>query len=116
MKNLFETKADLRLNVTRLKNQIKALKISGKADPVIKSTLAPIVLEKSEVLEYISSNKTWNFNFQVSGWNSIVAKTREEAIKLAKKKYAKSKNLQVMESSFRVATESDTRALLSLFY
>ena len=112
----FETKAALRLNVTRLKNQIKALKISGKADPVIKSTLAPIILEKSSLLEYISSNKTWNFNFQVSGWNSVVAKTKEEAIKLAKKEYGKSKHTQVQESSFRVATERDTQALLSLFY
>lgn len=116
MTNLFETKSDLRLNVTRLKNQIKALKISGKADPVIKSTLAPIVLEKSEILKYISSNKTWNFNFQSGGWNSVVAKTKEEAIKRAKKEYGKSKYTQVLETSFRVATERDTQALLSLFY
>ena len=116
MTHLFETKEDLRLNATRLKNQIKALKISGKADPVIKSTLAPIILEKSEMLKYISANKTWNFNFVGGGWNSNQAKTREESFKMAKKEYKGSKNLKVVESSFRVATEADTQALLSLFY
>ena len=116
MTNLFETKSALRLNATRLKNQIKALKISGKADPVIKSILAPIILEKSEILEYISANKTWNFNFVSGGWNSNQAKTREESLKMAKREYKNSPNLQVIESSFRVATEADTKALLSLFY
>lgn len=116
MTNLFETKSDLRLNATILKNQIKALKISGKADPIIKSTLAPIVSEKSNLLSYISGTKTWNFNFGCGGWNSNQAKTREESIKMAKKEYKGSKNLEVLESSFRVATEADTQALLSLFY
>jgi len=68
------------------------------------------------MLKYISGMKTWNFLFEGGGWNSNVAKTKEESIKKAKKMYNASKHTQVSETSFRVATKADTQTLLSLFY
>jgi hypothetical protein len=113
---VFETKKSLKLAQTILRNQIKALKISGKGDIVIRTTLAPILEEKVKLLKYVGSVKNWNFNFEGGGWNSNYAKTKEESIKMAKKEYKGSKYTVVNESTFRVATEADTRNLLSLFY
>jgi hypothetical protein len=113
---VFETKKSLKLAQTILRNQIKALKISGKGDIVIRTTLAPILEEKVNLLQYIGSVKNWNFNFEGGGWNSNYAKTKEESYKMALKEYKGSKNCVPSESTFRVATEADTRNLLSLFY
>ena len=113
---VFETKKNLKLAETTLKNQIKALKLSGKGDIVIRTTLAPILEEKVNLLSYIGKSKCWNFNFEGGGWNSNYAKTKEESYKMAKKEYKGSKNCVPSESTFRVATEMDTQNLLSLFY
>ena len=75
---VFETKKSLKLAQTILRNQIKALKISGKGDIVIRTTLAPILEEKVKLLKYVGSVKNWNFNFEGGGWNSNYAKTKEE--------------------------------------
>ena len=113
---VFETKKNLKLAETTLKNQIKALKLSGKGDIVIRTTLAPILKEKVNLLSYISGVKNWNFNFEAGGWNSNYAKTKEESYKMALKEYKGSKNCVPSENTFRVATEMDTQNLLSLFY
>ena len=59
--------------------------------------------------------KEYLFNFVDGGWNSIVAKNKYEAIKLAKAKYNDDKS-KIDESSFRIKTEKDYKQLLSSFY
>ena len=116
MNKAFETKANLKESTTVLRTQIKSLKSLVRLDKTQRAIINPIILEKMNLLEYISGLKSWNFNFESGGWNSNVAKTKEESIKKAKKMYNASKHTQVSENSFRVATEADTANLLSLFY
>ena len=116
MNNAFETKANYKESVTVLRTQIKSLKSLVKLDKAQRATIKPIIDEKANMLKYISGMKTWNFGFEGGGWNSNVAKTKEESIKKAKKMYNASKHTQVSETSFRVATKADTQTLLSLFY
>ena len=113
---VFETKKSLKEAQLLLKNQIKALKLSGRGRKDIRTTLSPILEEKVNLLSYIGKSKCWNFNFEGGGWNSNYAKTKEESYKMAKKEYKGSKNCVPSESTFRVATEVDTQNLLSLFY
>ena len=116
MNKAFETKANYKESVTVLRTQIKSLKSLVKLDKTQRSIIKPIIAEKSNMLSYIAGKKTWNFNFEGGGWNSNVAKTKDESIRLAKKEYKKSKNCVPNESTFRVATPADTANLLSLFY
>ena len=116
MNNAFETKANYKESVTVLRTQIKSLKSLVKLDKAQRATIKPIIDEKANMLKYISGMKTWNFGFEGGGWNSNVAKTKEEAINKAKKMYNASKYTQVSEKSFRVATHADTANLLSSFY
>ena len=133
-----ETEVNYKESVTMLKTQIKSLKSLIKLDKAQAEIIKPIIVEKKTLLDYISSNKIWNFNFKGGGWNSNCAKTKEKAIKLAKKEYNKksktfeyditnsdgtrstkigtNKALRVDPNSFRVATEADTKSLLSSFY
>lgn len=68
----------------------------------------------------MQTNIRWNFNFKSGGWNSIVAGTKEQAIQIANKAY----NDEGLEdgilvpdtNTFRVESEADNKALLSLFY
>ena len=110
-----KTKKANREAAALLKRQVRALKSIVKKGTGHEALL-PIIEEKQFLLEYVVSNKTWNFNFEGGGWNSNQAVTREAAIQLAKKEYKGSKNLQVQEDSFRVATHSDTQRLLASFY
>ena len=116
MNNAFETKASYKESTTVLRTQIKSLKSLVKLDKTQRATIKPIIDEKVNMLKYISGLKSWNFNFESGGWNSNVAKTKEEAINKAKKMYNASKYTQVSEKSFRVATYADTANLLSSFY
>jgi hypothetical protein len=59
------------------------------------------------------TTKEYLFNFTDGGWNSVIAKDKREAIKLAKQQY---KNLKVDEKSFRLKTEKDYKQLMSSFY
>jgi len=114
MKKFFETKKALAERLEYLRLLKGALVATGKGAKV--GTV--VTAEKSRIREeikYISSEKTWNFGFEGGGWNSITAKTKDVAVKRASKKYD-SKRSKVDPKSFRVATEADTRALLSLFH
>ena len=114
MTKFFETKKSLVERLEYLRLLKSALVATGKGAKVG----AVVTAEKSRIREeikYISSEKTWNFGFEGGGWNSITAKTKEVAVKRASKMYD-SKRSKVDPKSFRVATEADTRALLSLFY
>jgi len=133
-----ETERNYKESVTMLKTQIKSMKSLIKLDKAQAEIIKPIIVEKKTLLEYISRNKIWNFNFKGGGWNSNSAKTMEKAIKLAKKEYNRDGNtfeyrvtnsdgtrstkigtnkpLRVDPNSFRVATEADTKSLLSSFY
>ena len=86
--------------------------------------------EKQAQLDYLNSNKTWNFNFVGGGWNTVSAPDMQTAIKLAEEKYNETEQryhceengggaiplMKVDTKTFRVATEADTKNLLSLFY
>ena len=115
MMNALITKKANKEAIALLKRQVRALKSVVKKGTGQESLL-PIIEEKTNLLNYIAGSKTWNFNFQGGGWNSNYAKTKEESIKMAKKEYKKSKNCIVDIATFRVATEADTKMLLSSFY
>jgi len=66
-------------------------------------------------IEYLESRKEWNFNWIDGGWNSTFAVTREDAIANAVSEFS-SDTLVPDSETFRVATDADTKALLSLFY
>ena len=116
MNNAFETKANLKETTTVLRTEIRSLKSLVRLDKTQRAIIKPIIEERVNKLKWISGMKTWNFGFEGGGWNSNVAKTKEEAIKKAKKMYNASKYTQVSETSFRVATKGDTANLLSLFH
>ena len=61
----------------------------------------------------------WNFNFKRGGWNSVVAGTKEQAIQIANKTYngvGVGSRLVPDNKTFRVESDADNQALLSLFY
>ncbi len=116
MNKAFETKANLKQATTLLRTEIKSLKSLVRLDKTQRAIIKPIIEERVTKLKWISGFKTWNFNFEGGGWNTNVAKTKEESIKKAKKEYKGSKHTVVSETSFRVATERDTQNLLSMFY
>ena len=116
MINAFETKANLKEATTLLRTEIKSLKSLVRLDKTQRAIIKPIIEERVNKLKWIAGMKTWNFGFEGGGWNSNVAKTKEESIKKAKKMYNASKHTQVSETSFRVATDRDTANLMSLFY
>lgn len=55
----------------------------------------------------------WEFNFVGGGWNTVWARTREEAIQLAKEEYPK---WEIAENSVHRSTPESMKANLSLFY
>ena len=75
-----------------------------------------LMSQQEAIICHLEETKRWNFNFEGGGWNSVFAVDRETAIETALDEYASSPNLNPKTSTFRVATESDDRALLSLFY
>lgn len=58
----------------------------------------------------------YNYNFIDGGWNQEQANTKQEAIAQAKKRWADCPNLIIDVNSFRVATDQETDALMSLFH
>lgn len=79
-------------------------------------SLKSIIAEKQKQYETLTSTKEWLFNFEGGGWNSVYAVTKEDAIAAALNEYSSSPNLNPNVNTFRVSTESDYKALLSLFY
>lgn len=61
-------------------------------------------------------NKQYMFTFEGGGWNTVWAKTKRGAIKVALKEYKDSDTLNPRIDSFHVATEDGLRAAMSLFY
>jgi hypothetical protein len=98
------------------KERTKALKlVTAQIKELEKSKLASIkvlVVELKERQSVLSKNHQWLFNFVGGGWNSSFGMDKEEAIKAAVKEYGKG----VDTKSFRISTESEEKALLSLFY
>lgn len=130
MNKLFETKKAYDQNVKAIKEQINSLNSVIASAPDQEDTLLPILNEKMVLLEEVAKMKNWNFNFESGGWNSVSARTKEEAIEAAKAKYNETvvryhckENggsaiplTRVNEKTFRVATPTDTAALCSMFY
>jgi hypothetical protein len=61
-------------------------------------------------------NKEYMFTFEGGGWNSVWAKTKRGAIKMAEKEYSDSPTLNVVKGSVHLATKEGLRAAMSLFY
>tara|TARA_Y100000389_G_C17358414_1_gene462360 strand:+ start:687 stop:1013 length:327 start_codon:yes stop_codon:yes gene_type:complete len=108
MENYIKTKEELTERVEYLKVLKRSLTLSNE---VVKTEKKRIRKE----LEFLQSEKKWNFNFESGGWNQVFAKTRDVAIKRAIKKY-NCKISKVNIESFRVATYEDTKMLMSMFY
>ena len=60
--------------------------------------------------------KEYMFTFEGGGWNTVWAKTRKGAIKLALKEYKDSPTLNPIPTSVHLATESGLKSAMSLFY
>lgn len=61
-------------------------------------------------------NKEYMFTFEEGGWNTVWAKTKRGAIKMAIKEYKDSPTLNVRESSVHLATQKGLKSAMSLFY
>ena len=115
MENYIKTKEELTERVEYLKVLKRSLTLSVIADPL---AVEVVKTEKKRIrkeLEFLQSEKKWNFNFESGGWNQVFAKTRDVAIRRAIKKY-NCKISKVNIESFRVATYEDTKMLMSMFY
>lgn len=65
------------------------------------------VLKKNNLIQGdLEGEVEWLFNFEGGGWNSVYAKTKEEAIKKAHHEYDET-NLSIMDNSFRPSTKDD---------
>ena len=60
--------------------------------------------------------KEYMFTFEEGGWNTVLAKTKSSAIKIAVEKYKDSKHLNPRIDSFHEATKEGLDAAMSLFY
>jgi hypothetical protein len=60
--------------------------------------------------------KEFMFTFEGGGWNTVWAKTRKGAIKVALKEYKDSPTLNPIPSSVHKATEAGMKSALALFY
>tara|TARA_B100000767_G_scaffold37826_1_gene31843 strand:+ start:760 stop:1101 length:342 start_codon:yes stop_codon:yes gene_type:complete len=109
-----KTKQELTERLEYLKILKGVLITTGKG-VVVKSVITSEKNRIKEEIKVLSSDKVWNFNFIGGGWNSISAKTEDVAIKRAIRKY-NCKVSKVDTKTFRVATEPDTKILLSLFH
>jgi hypothetical protein len=98
------------------KERMKALKlVTTQINELEKSKLAAIKVLVGELKErqsVLNKNHKWLFGFIGGGWNSSFGMDKEEAVKAAMKEYGK----EVDTKSFRISTDADERALLSLFY
>ena len=123
-KNRLATATKIEATVTALLNALDQVSASDQ------TPLRELIEGKRKELEFLIKNKEYNFSFVGGGWNSVYAQDKEEAIKIACEKYNETEQrfhceengggaiplMKVNEDSFRVATEADTKALLSLFY
>ncbi len=64
-------------------------------------------------MELEPPSQEWVFNFVPTGWNSVWAVTREQAIESAGIEYGK---WEIDEKSFRLTTPREKRQLLADFY
>lgn len=61
--------------------------------------------------------KQYIFNFTSGGWNTVWAKTKRGAVKAANQKSEEQGwNLEIVESSFRLATQKQLDSLMRAFY
>ena len=66
----------------------------------------------------MSDMKQYIFSFEGSGWNSVYATSKKEAVQAALEEYKHSATLNPIPSSFflRESNEETYQSLLSLFY
>ena len=101
-------KAFTRLNKI-VKNRIKELEKVAENNVI----LTEMLVEHKNTLKSLNSQKEWNYNFVGGGWNTAFGKHKEEAITYAKNRFP---DMNTDETSFRIATNEETKKLLSLFY
>lgn len=66
--------------------------------------------------QHTPKRSCYNFNFVGGGWNQIHATSKDEAIQLAMAKYADDDICTPDPDTFRLETQEDTDALMSMFY
>ena len=89
-------------------------------DPYNQKFLQKTIDDLNAEYKYLNDSKRWNFNFKAGGWNSVIALTKEQAIQIANEKYVNlcrpEGRLTPDPETFRIESEADNKALLSLFY
>ena len=85
--------------------------VSGDAIPKVLEILKNHNLIQGD----LQDNVEWIFNFQGGGWNTEMAKTKEQAIAQAHAKYDDSEHTVVMDDSFRPSTQTDKEMNLRNF-
>jgi len=74
------------------------------------------ILKKHNLVQgELEKDIMWLFNFEGGGWNSVMAKNKEEAIQKAEQEYANSPNLTIMPDTFRPSTKGDYEANMRSF-
>jgi len=93
---------------------------SGLLDCTVKTENAIVaeIRKIEKIIEFLQSTKTFNYNFKTfAGWNSGNGATIEEAIAGELERWEETLDNTTMDlESFRVATDSETKRLMSLFY
>jgi len=90
-------------------------------DPYNQKFLQKTIDTLNAEYKYLGESRRWNFNFKGGGWNSVIALTKEQAIQIANSEYNPANTdgdgmLVPDPKTFRVESEADNKALLSLFY
>ncbi len=76
--------------------------------------IKPVVVDWDKIR--FKKDMEWVFNFKGGGWNSVFAKTKKSAIKIAKERYPKHSKLEPNENTFKVPTKEEHDNLLSMFW
>ena len=106
-----------------IKEALKDLQESLVGQGVKYNTISDILnkinnagLVRSDRTPRVLVNKRYMFSFVEGGWNTVWAKTKKGAIKIAIKQYKSNENLTPIPSSFHKETPKSLKSALSLFY
>jgi hypothetical protein len=117
--------------INYLSSSISAHTMANKKMPNgVQSFIQDSIDKMNAEYKLLQGSRRWNFNFEGGGWNSVIAVTKEQAIQIASKEYNETEQrfhckengggaiplMKVNEKTFRVESEADNNALLSLFY
>jgi hypothetical protein len=73
-------------------------------------------MEPTPKVPRVLNSKLYMFTFVGGGWNSIWAKTKKGAIKAGNNKYKNEPKLNIIQSSFVLASTNGLQTAMSTFY